>query len=322
MAVYTDITDAELSAFLADFDLGRLRACKGIAEGVENSNFLVDTDRGRYILTIYERRVKADELPFFLGLMRHLSANGFPCPVPQSDRSGLMLKTIRGKAATLVSFLSGFSVRQPTAAHCREAGAGLAQLHMATSGFELSRFNNLGHTSWAALFAPLGAEAEGFQPGLSELIRQDLAALAQGWPDTLPGGVIHADFFPDNVFFIEKAFVAAFDFYFACNDAFAYDLAICLNAWCHAPDGTLDLERGSAMIAGYESRRPLSSAEKSAMPMLARGAAMRFFLTRLTDWGSTPAGALVKPHDPMEYARKLAFHRTAAGNPAAYGLGL
>ncbi len=320
MAVYTDITDAELSAFLADFDLGRLRACKGIAEGVENSNFLVDTDRGRYILTIYERRVNAQELPFFIELMRHLAANGFPCPIPQADRSGATLKAIRGKPAALVSFLPGFSVRQPTVAHCREAGAGLAQLHIAASGFSMTRPNSLGQASWSALYALHAAEAEALEPGLAALIQSDLAAINAGWPQGLPQGVIHADLFPDNVFFIEHAFVAAIDFYFACNDAFAYDLAICLNAWCHGQDGVLDLQRASAMVEGYQSRRALSPAERNAVPLLARGAAMRFFLTRLIDWGSTPEGALVKPHDPREYVRKLAFHRTAAGDPGAYGL--
>ena len=204
--------------------------------------------------------------------------------------------------------------------NAREAGAGLAQLHAAADGFDLSRRNSLGHDSWARLYAPHAAEAEGLQPGLSSLIESDLSALASQWPQDLPSGVIHADLFPDNVFFIEQTFVAAIDFYFACNDAFAYDLAICLNAWCHDVDGVLDLARATAMVEGYESRRPLSHKEKAALPILARGAAMRFFLTRLIDWGSTPAGALVKPHDPMEYARKLAFHRKAAGDLAAYGL--
>ena len=319
MAVYTDITDAELSGFLADFDLGRLRACKGIAEGVENSNFLVDTDRGRYILTIFERRVNAAELPFFIGLMRHLAGNGFPSPVPQADRQGVMLKSLRGKPAAMVSFLPGFSVREPSAAHCREAGAGLAQLHAAASGFSQSRANSLGQDAWAPMFAPHRADAEGLEAGLADLISADLADLKTQWPKSLPSGVIHADLFPDNVFFIEQAFVAAIDFYFACNDQLAYDLAICLNAWCCDEDGAINRDKAVAMIAGYESRRPLSSAEVAAMPVLARGAAMRFFLSRLIDWGSTPAGALVRPKDPMEYARKLAFHRQAAHDPAAYG---
>jgi homoserine kinase type II len=319
VAVYTDITDAELSDFLADFDLGRLRACKGIAEGVENSNFLVDTDRGRYILTIYERRVNAAELPFFLGLMRHLAGNGFPSPVPQADRQGVMLKTLRGKPAAMVSFLPGFSVREPGVSHCREAGAGLAQLHAAASGFSLNRKNSLGEDAWASMFAPHRADAEALAPGLGDLIAADLATIHALWPKGLPSGVIHADLFPDNVFFIEQAFVAAIDFYFACNDALAYDLAVCLNSWCCREDGSVDPDRARAMIEGYESRRRLSDAEVAAIPVLSRGAAMRFFLTRLIDWGSTPAGALVRPKDPMEYARKLAFHRKAEGDVGAYG---
>ncbi len=322
MAVYTDITDAELSAFLVEFDLGRLRACKGIAEGVENSNFLVDTDRDRYILTIYERRVNTDDLPFFLGLMRHLAANGFPSPVPQADRKGEMLKSIRGKPAALVSFLPGVSVRQPTVAHCREAGAGLGHLHAAASDFTMTRANSLGQHSWSGLYAPHAPDCENLQSGMAALIEGDLAAVAGHWPTGLPTGVIHADLFPDNVFFIEQTFAAAIDFYFACNDLLAYDLAVCLNSWCHRPDGEISLPHARAMIAGYESRRKLTAAEQAALPVLCRGAAPRFFLTRLIDWGSTPPGALVKPKDPMEYAGKLAFHRRSAGSPEAYGLNL
>ena len=320
MAVYTDITEEELSAFLADYDLGALKAFKGIAGGVENSNFHVETTQARFILTIYERRVRADELPYFLDLMRYLSARGFPGPVPQVDRSGTMLKTLRGKPAAMVSFLSGASVLTLTSDHCFEGGAGLAQLHEAAVGFPMSRPNTLGQSQWADMFANHADDADAFEPGLAGSILSDLEALAAGWPTNLPAGVIHADLFPDNVFFTQGRFTAAFDFYFACNDLNAYDLAISLNAWCHRPDGEINPDHARAMVAGYESRRPLSTEERASLPILARGAAMRFFLTRLIDWGSTPAGALVKPHDPMEYARRLAFHRRANGALSAYGL--
>jgi homoserine kinase type II len=220
----------------------------------------------------------------------------------------------------MVSFLPGYSVRQPTIAHCREAGAGLAQRHAAASGFPMRRANSLGQHSWAGLYAPHAADCEGLQTGMAALIEEDLSAVAEHWPAGLPSGVIHADLFPDNVFFIEQSFAAAIDFYFACNDLLAYDLAVCLNSWCHLPDGELSLPHARAMIEGYESRRQLTAAEQAALPVLCRGAALRFFLTRLIDWGSTPPGALVKPKDPMEYAGKLAFHRRSAGQPAAYGL--
>ena len=313
MAVYTDISDAELEAFLAGYDLGAARSFKGIAEGVENSNFLLETDAGRFILTVYERRVSADDLPFFLGLMQHLTARGFPAPSPIADRDGASLRSIRGKPAALVSFLTGVSVKSPTVAHCREAGAGLAALHRTAEGFAGRRPNALGQPSWAGLFAPVRAAADALRPGLAAEIEGDLASLALTWPRNLPRGVIHADLFPDNVFFSGGKFAAAIDFYFACEDQIAYDLGVCLNSWCFEPDGAFNLTKGRALVAGYESLRPLTPAERTAFPILAHGSAMRFFLTRLVDWQRGADGALVRPKDPMEYEKKLAFHRQAEG---------
>ena len=313
MAVYTDITDAELEAFLERYDLGAPLSFKGIAEGVENSNFLLDTERGRFILTIYERRVREAELPFFIGLMQHLAGKGFPCPTPIADRRGRALQTLRSKPAALVSFLNGVSVRRPSPAHCREAGAGLARLHNAADGFQGRRINDLGQPAWAALYGEQRPAAEALREGLAREIDDDLAMLALAWPRRLPAGVIHADLFPDNVFFIDGRFSAAIDFYFACEDALAYDLAICLNAWCFEPDGAFNVTAARALVAGYQSLRPLSPAERSGLPILAHGAAMRFFLTRLIDWRRSDDGALVKPKDPMEYEARLAFHRAAGG---------
>ena len=315
MAVYTDITDAELTAFLADFDLGAPLSFKGIAEGVENSNFLLETERGRFIVTVYERRMREEELPYFVDLMQWLAGRGFPCPTPVPDRRGEALKGIRGKPACIVTFLNGLSVRRPNARQCREAGLGLARLHRAGEGFAQHRANDLGQSAWAKLFEGQSAAAEGLRPGLAMQIESDLHAIAQGWPTDLPVGVIHADFFPDNVFFSGSAFAAAIDFYFACDDAFAYDLGICLNAWCFEPDGSFNVTHARAMVAGYESERRLTPAERAALPVLARGSAMRFFLTRLIDWERGSAGALVRPKDPMEYEAKLAFHRAAASVP-------
>ena len=321
MAVYTDISDAELEEFLSGYDLGSALVFKGIAEGVSNSNFLLETERGRFILTLYEARAKAEDLPYFLGLMHWLAVHGYPSATPIADRQGKMLNTVCGKPAALASFMSGLSVRRPTAAHCREAGEGLAWLHMAGAGYPGHRVNDLGHNHWAGMFAPLRASAEALKPGLADTIAQDLTALEQGWPAGLPSGVIHADFFPDNVFFRNSRFAAAIDFYFACDDLFAYDLGICLNAWCFEADGTFPVTAARAMIAGYESRRPLSDSERAALPILAWGAAMRFFLTRLADWGATPEGALVRPHDPLEYERRLAVHRAAQGGGGLMLLG-
>ncbi|HEY0435631.1 MAG TPA: homoserine kinase [Phenylobacterium sp.] len=311
MAVYTDITDEELGGLLADFDLGAPLSLKGVAEGVENSNFLLETETGRYFLTVYERRVKAADLPFFLELMAWLAGRGFPSATPIADRAGRLLKEVRGKPCAIVSFLSGLSVRRPTAAHCREAGEGLAQLHLAAAGFPGSRSNDLGQSAWAPMFSELQEAAEGLKPGLAKTISFDLEQLALRWPADLPRGVIHADYFPDNVFFKAGRFAGAIDFYFACVDALAYDVAIALNAWCFEPDGSFNITSARQLVAGYESRRPLSAAERAALPVLAHGAAMRFFLTRLHDWGATPPGALVRPKDPLEYERKLAVHRAS-----------
>jgi homoserine kinase type II len=309
MAVYTDITDAELEAFLADFDVGEPVAFKGIAEGVSNSNFMLETTAGRYILTVYEQRVEARDLPFFLGLMQWLAAHGYPSATPIADRAGATLKTLRGKPAALVAFLPGLSVRRPSVEHCREAGEGLAWLHRAAEGFPGRRVNALGHVAWAAFFEPLAGEAEALKPGLAKVVRADLDLFAARWPQGLPEGIVHADYFPDNVFFVGGRFGAAIDFYFAAWDQLAYDVGVAVNAWCFEPDGSFNVTRAQAFIDGYERRRPLSDAERAALPMLAHGAALRFFLTRLHDWRSTPPGSLVRPKDPLEYERKMAVHR-------------
>ncbi|HZK99320.1 MAG TPA: homoserine kinase [Caulobacteraceae bacterium] len=313
MAVYTDITDTELEEFLADYDLGRPLSFKGIAEGVENSNFLLETGSGRHILTVYERRVRPGDLPFFLGLMTHLAERRFPSATPIADRAGRTLKAIRGRPAAVVAFLPGLSVRRPGVAHCREAGEGLAWLHAAAEGFEGHRDNDLGQGAWAAMFAGREAAAEALKPGLAAAIRSDLALIADRWPRGLPGGVVHADFFPDNVFFVEGRFAGAIDFYFAARDHLAYDIGVALNAWCFEPDGGFNVTAARAFVQGYERRRPLTAPERAALPILAHGAAMRFFLTRLADWGPAPAGALVRPKDPLEYERRLAVHRAGVG---------
>ena len=311
MAVYTDITDEDLAGLLVDFDLGQALSLKGVAEGVENSNFLLETEAGRYFLTIYERRVRADDLPFFLELLRWITERRFPSATPIADREGRLLKTVRGKPCAVVSFLSGLAVRRPSAAHCREAGAGLALLHLAAENFPRARANDLGQAAWAPMFDGLKEAAEGLKPGLAATISSDLKLLASQWPEGLPEGIVHADFFPDNVFFKSGKFAGAIDFYFACVDALAYDVAIAMNAWCFEPDGSFNITSARQLVAGYESLRPLSDLERAALPILAHGAAMRFFLTRLADWGATPEGALVRPKDPLEYERKLAVHRAS-----------
>ncbi|MGY6248562.1 homoserine kinase [Bosea thiooxidans] len=319
MAVYTEVPDDEMAAFVARYGIGDLLSAKGIAEGVENSNYLLRTTEGSYILTLYEKRVNPDDLPFFLGLMQHLAARGLICPQPVEDSRGEMLGRLAGRPAAIVTFLDGLSVRRPTAAHCHELGKGLAQLHAAGADFAMERINALSVPGWRPLAEQAGTDADKVSPGLARRIAAEIAVHEAGWPQGLPRGVIHADLFPNNVFFLGDRLSGLIDFYFACTDAFAYDLAICLNSWCFEADSSFNLTKGQALLAGYESIRPLEVAEVEALPQLCRGSALRFLLTRLVDWLNVPPGALVKPHDPLEYDRKLVFHQRVL-DAREYGL--
>jgi homoserine kinase type II len=309
VAVYTEVSDEDLARFVAGYDIGAVLSCKGIAEGVENTNYLLHTEGGHFILTLYEKRVKSDDLPFFLRLMEHLATQGLTCPLPVRNRGGEALGQIAGRPAALITFLEGLSIRRPSAIHCGGVGGALAKLHAAGRDFPMRRENALSVSGWAPLFAAAEAQANRVSPGLSERTRRELAELSAAWPSGLPVGVIHADLFTDNVFFLGDEVSGLIDFYFACTDALAYDLAICLNAWCFESDGSFNHTKGRAMIAGYEKVRPLEPAEVEALPVLCRGSALRFMLTRLVDWLNVPPGALVKPKDPLEYDRKLSFHR-------------
>jgi len=324
MAVYTEISDDELQAFVARYDIGQVVGCKGIAEGIENSNYLLQTAKGPYILTLYERRVNPDDLPFFLGLMEHLSRTGVKCPVPVPDRGGQSLQTLCGRPAAIVSFLQGMWPRKIAPWHCAELGKAMAQMHLASMSYDIKRDNALSLTGWQQLYERVGNAAEDVETGLHAAIGRELETLARDWPKlrpeaALPAGVIHADLFPDNVFFLNDACSGLIDFYFACTDFLAYDVAICLNAWCFEPNGDFNITKANRLLSSYQSVRPLNAQEKAALPLLARGAAMRFLLTRLFDWVNTPPGALVKPKDPREYLHKLNFHR-GVQSIAAYGL--
>lgn len=319
MAVYTEVSDEELEAFVAGYDIGEVMSFKGIAEGVENSNYLLQTDRGQYILTLYEKRTKPEDLPFFLDLMEHLAARGLACPTPLHGRDGAALRTLCGRPAAMVSFLTGMSARRLGLNHCAALGGAMAEMHVAGADFAQSRRNDLSVAGWRPLFDLEKHRADEVKPGLAAFIAAELDVLEQNWPTTLPSGLIHADLFPDNVFFHGDKVSGIIDFYFACTDALVYDIAICLNAWCFEPDGSFNATKARLMLNGYRKVRPLSAEELQALPLLARGAAMRFLLTRLYDWVNTPAGALVKRKDPLEYYRKLRFHQGISG-PGAYGI--
>ncbi len=319
MAVYTEVSDEDLHAFAAEYDIGEVLSCKGIAEGVENSNFLLTTETGPYILTLYEKRVNPDDLPFFLGLMDHLSARGLPCPLPVRGRDGEALRQLCGRPAAVVTFLPGMWPRRPAAEHCAELGAALAHLHLAGADFAMTRTNDLSVTSWRPLLELSGARVDEVRPGMARELEAELARLEAEWPHSLPLGVIHADLFPDNVFFRHGRVSGIIDFYFACTDAFAYDLAICLNAWCFEPDLSFNVTKARRLLNGYQRERALSPKELRSLPLLARGAAMRFLVTRLYDWLNTPTDALVVRKDPLEYLAKLRFH-DGIDDIGAYGL--
>jgi homoserine kinase type II len=312
MAVYTDVNDEELAQFLAGYGIGGLLSYKGIAEGVENSNFLLHTTDGFFILTLYEKRVAAGDLPFFLNLIEHLAARGLTCPQPVRNRSGEALGRLAGRPAAIVTFLDGMWIRRPTAAHCGAVGDALAKLHLAGADFPMTRPNGLSVEGWRTLLNTAGARADTVQNGLGQAIASELALLERDWPRDLPQGVIHADLFPDNVFFLGDRLSGLIDFYFACTDAFAYDVAICLNAWCFEADHSYNITKGRALLNGYTRARKLTEREVAVLPTLCRGAALRFLLTRLVDWLEVPPGALVKPKDPLEYYRKLRFHQANA----------
>ncbi len=314
MAVYTDVAADELAEFLKGYEIGELLSYKGIAEGVENSNFLLHTSDGHFILTLYEKRVARDDLPFFLGLMEHLARHGIVCPQPLRTRSGETLGALAGRPAAIINFLDGVWPRKPNAAHCAGVGEALAKLHLAGRDFGIARANALSVSGWRPLFDAAASRADEVQHGLRAFLAAELAHLESGtWPHDLPQGVIHADLFPDNVFFLGDRLSGIIDFTFACDDILAYDVAICLNAWCFEPDQSFNVTKARAFLGGYCRERPLSAAEQDALPLLARGAAIRFLLTRLVDWLNVPPGALVRPKDPLEYARKLRFQQSVAG---------
>ena len=319
MAVYTEIDDDALIAFMGAYDLGEVLSCKGIAEGIENSNFLVTTTQGPFILTLYEKRVSIEDLPFFLGLMDHLAAHGVPCPVPIRTKAGETLRELSDRPAALISFLPGMWPKRLNVQHCHNVGEALALFHTAGENFQIKRENALGVSAWRATIDAGGQDVDNIKAGLFKKLTADLDRLERSWPPDLPTGVIHADLFPDNVFFRQEHLSGVIDFYFACNDIYAYDIGICLNAWCFEPDLSFNTTKARRLLHGYQSVRPLEDKEIQALPILAEGAAMRFLLTRLYDWLNTPKDAFVTPKDPIEYLKKLEFHRHVKG-PESYGL--
>ena len=319
MAVYTEVTDEALAAFLTEYELGSVVAFRGIAEGVENSNFQLRTTTGDFILTLYERRVDPAELPWFLGLMQHLAEHGIDCPLPVRGRDGDSLRALAGRPACITTFLPGVWPRRVRPEHCEPLGAALARLHVAGRGYTAERVNTLGPSGWEALLARCLPRADEVQHGLAAELEQASGSILARWPADLPRGHIHADLFPDNVFFLDGRISGLIDFYFAATDLLAYDVAVCLNAWCFEPDFQFNVTKARALLRGYARVRALEAPEQASLPVLCQGAALRFLLTRLFDWVNTPPGAMVTRKDPLEYVRRLRFHMQADG-PRAYGI--
>jgi len=319
MAVYTEVSDEELADFIAEYDIGGILACKGIAEGVENSNYLLQTETGPYILTLYEKRVAPEDLPYFIELMQYLARKGIPCPTPLQARDGAALRTLCGRPAAIVTFLEGMWPRRIQPFHCAGLGEALARLHVAGDGFPMARRNDLSIDDWRLLFDSCGDRADEIEAGLADLLARELDFLEANWPVGLPEGICHGDLFPDNVFFRGESLSGLIDFYFACNDQLAYDVGVCMNAWCFERDRSFNVTKARLLLANYRKVRPFSRDEVAALPILARGSAMRFLLTRLYDWLHHPEGAMVRPKDPVEFLRILTFHQQVRG-PSAYGL--
>ena len=319
MVVYTEVSDLALETFVAGYGIGPVVSCKGIAEGIENSNYLLQTQDSSYILTLYEKRVARDDLPFFLGLMEHLAVHGISCPVPIRDATGEVLRELCGRPAAMVSFLKGMWPRRVMPKHCAALGRAMAEMHLASADFTMSRPNDLSLAGWKTLFDTCRDRADEIQPGLAEEIADELVELEACWPIEIEKGIIHADLFPDNVFFLGDSLSGLIDFYFACTDILAYDVAVCLNAWCFEANGDFNITKAKRLLAAYDDVRPLRSIELTVLPILARGAALRFLLTRLHDRLFPPEGAMVRQKDPLEFLRRLRFHRGIEG-PGAYGL--
>ncbi|MDA8050987.1 MAG: homoserine kinase [Rhodospirillales bacterium] len=319
MAVYTEVSDEAVAEFLSEYELGGIVAFRGIAEGVENSNYALKTTTGDYILTLYERRVAPEDLPWFLELMEHLAERAIPCPRPVPGRDGASLRRLAGRHAAITTFLPGVWPRRVRLVHCAPLGEALAMLHLAGREYAPERSNALGPAAWPKLLAASSPGGDAVRTGLIGELRTALARILAAWPTGLPRGHIHADLFPDNVFFLEGKISGLIDFYFAATDLYAYDIAVCLNAWCFETDFSCNVTKSRALLRAYDAVRPLSAAEWAALPVLCQGAAMRFLLTRLYDWLNTPDGALVTRKDPIEYLRRLYFHLEAR-DEHAYGL--
>jgi len=314
MAVYTKLEKEEINNILLNYKLGKLKNFEGIKEGIENTNYFIETEKGKYILTIYERRVKDTDLPFFSSLMVELSKNGFNCPKPISNKDNNYISDIKNKKFMIVGFLEGQSKKNLTPMECKIVGSQIAKLHQITKNFKFFRTNDLSVKSWRSIFSQVKNKCNKIHPELPKLIEANLTSIEKEWPKNLPSGIIHADLFSDNIFFKNNKFSGFIDFYFSCNDFYAFEIAICFNALCF--DGvkqnlSFNVTKAKKLMEGYNEVRKITKDEKIAIKVLSQGAALRFLLTRVFDYINTVDDAVVKIKDPEEYLKRLEFHKNA-----------
>jgi len=311
MAVYTKLSKIELNEFFTKYDLGKLLKYEGIKEGIENTNYFIQTEKGKYILTLYEKRVEEKDLPFFIGLMKNLYDKKFPSPKPIINKNGNYISDILKKKAAVVSFLDGRAKKILSPDDCCEVGISTATMHLITKNLSGKRENKLSVNSWRMLFNKVKNECSKIHTNLPNVIEKNLTEVEENWPKDIPSGIIHADLFSDNIFFKSNKLSGIIDYYFACNDYYAFEIAICLNALCFEGDNanlSFNVTKAKRFIDGYSSVRKLSDEEKNSLKVLCQGAAIRFLLTRVFDFLNLSDGALVKIKDPLEYLKRLEFH--------------
>ncbi len=311
MAVYTKLTEKNLKDFFLNYKLGKLIDFKGIKEGIENTNYFIKTEKGKFILTLYEKRVENKDLPFFIGLMKNLHDKDFPSPKPVINRNGNYISEISNKKAAVVSFLEGSSKKNLNPDDCYKVGFNTAKLHSITKNLSGKRENKLSVDSWRNIYNKVKIDGSKIYPNLTEIIEKNLYEIENHWPKNIPSGIIHADLFPDNIFFKNNKLTGIIDFYFSCNDFYAFEIAICLNALCFegkSENLSFNVTKAKKFIDGYSDIRKLKDDEKNNLKILCKGAAMRFLLTRVFDYINLTEGALVKIKDPIEYLKRLEFH--------------
>ncbi len=314
MAVYTKLNSKKIEEILSNYNLGKLDSFKGIEEGIENTNYFLSIDKKKFILTIYEKRVKSEDLPFFSDLMSSLNKANFKCPAPISNNNNETISNFEGKKLMIVSFLEGQAKENLSPDNCKSIGLEVAKMHKLTKSLKLNRQNDLSINSWRSLFNSVKDRCENIHKDLPRLIEENLNDVEKNWPKNLPKGIIHADLFHDNIFFIKDKFSGVIDFYFSCEDFFAFEIAICFNALCF--DGqksnlSFNVTKAKNLIDGYSSIRKLSEDELNSIKVLSQGAALRFLLTRVFDSLNKVEGAIVKIKDPMEYLTRLEFHKNS-----------